>query len=184
MPPGAYADERNCTACGASLQTDFAFCPKCGEVLPDRDEVAEPGVDQELSEFIESANQKLVESGADAAESAFGLGCYIGFMPVAIFVILVFAFGVRNWIVLALIALGVVLIATAVSTILSRRARSATVKANYYREVQPEMEKYMHEHNLTHADVDAAALQALSKDAPLLKLLMFEPTINDLEKGK
>ena len=43
---------------------------------------------QELSELVESANQKLFEAGAKSAEQSFGLGCLVAFLTLSVSVAL------------------------------------------------------------------------------------------------
>jgi hypothetical protein len=171
MASELISTNQNCPSCGAALHTDFAFCPSCGEDISNYDEATAPLEDQELSEFIQSLNQHLSESGSGAAESAFGLGCYIGFIPLAILVILLFLFGVRNWIVLTLVGLLSVLLITGIATLLSRRARAINIDTTYQREVEPQIETYLEKRSITQIEFDAVSRQVLTTNAPLLEYI-------------
>lgn len=171
MPPETRSAERNCPSCGTVLQSEFTFCPTCGETLAGSDEFSGFIDDQDLAEFITSANQHLSESGTNAAESAFGLGCYIGFIPVAFFVVIVFLFGLRNWIIIALVGLGATLVTTGIAALLSRRARTTNIETTYHREVDSQIEIYISKISITRAEFEAAASQVLTEDAPLLECL-------------
>jgi len=162
---------QKCPSCDSALFIDFAYCPSCGEVISNHDESTASIEDQGLSEFIQYLNQQLSETGTGAAESAFGLGCYIGFIPIAILVVLLFLLGLRNWIVLALIGLVSVLVTTGIATILSRRARTININTTYLREVEPQIETYLESKSITRVEFDVVSQQVLTKDAPLLECI-------------
>ncbi len=171
-PPEIQSEERKCPSCGTVLKAEFAFCPSCGETLSESAEFT-GFEDQDLAEFISSANQYLSESGTNAAESAFGLGCYLGFIPVAILILILFLFGLRNWITLALIGLGAVLITTGIAALLSRRARTTNIKTAYYREVEPQIETYLRKNSIPRGDFFTAVRDLLTEDAPLLEYIKY-----------
>ena len=171
MSPETQSAERICPSCGEVLQTEFAFCPTCGETLSASDEITGFIEDHGLAVFIISTNQYLSEAGTNAAESAFGLGCYIGFIPVALFIVIVFLLGLRNWIIIALVGLGAALVTTGIAALLARRARATNVRTTYHREVEPQIETYLSERSITRAEFEAAASEVLTEDAPLLECL-------------
>ena len=172
--PEAMPAKKKCPSCGTSLNTDFAYCPSCGEGIPRHDEFITSIEDQELSEFIQSVNQHLSETGTGAAESAFGLGCYIGFIPVAIMVIVLFLFGVRNWIVLGLVGLVSVLVTTGIATLLSRRARTINIETTYQRVVGPQIETFLEKRSISRVEFNVVARQVLTINAPLLEYVSSE----------
>jgi len=174
MAPESAPDKKKCPSCGSALHTDFAFCPSCGEEIPKHNEFTTSLEDQGLNEFIQSVNQHLSETGTGAAESAFGLGCYIGFIPVAILVVILFLLGVRNWIVLALVALVSVLLTTGIATFLSRRARAVNIETTYQRVVGPQIETYLEKRSITHAEFNVVARQVLTINAPLLEYISYQ----------
>lgn len=183
MPSEVKLAELNCLACGAVLKSDFTFCPKCGEFLTPHEDAAGQDGSLDLVEFVESSNQNLSDVGTHAAESAFGLGCYIGFIPVVLLVILVFALGVRNWIVIALVALVAVLVTAGIAALLSHRARHGSIEATYHRTVEPEIESYLGARALTRSEFDSTARHVLTADAPLLEYVSSLPE-RDRDKGK
>ena len=170
--PEKQPEERECPSCGRVLKSEFAFCPSCGETLSDSSVFA-GFEDQDLAEFITSANQYLSESGTNAAESAFGLGCYLGFIPVVLLLLILFLFGLRNWIILALIGLGAVLIITGIAALLSRRARATNIRTAYYREVEPQIESYLNKTSITRGEFISTVRELLPEDAPLLEYIKY-----------
>jgi hypothetical protein len=169
MSSETQTSELKCSSCGSVLQANFAFCPSCGETLTASDEFTGLMEDRDLAEFITTANQHLAEAGASAAESAFGLGCYIGFIPVALFTVIVFLVGFRNWIIIALVGLGAALVTTGIAALLSRRARETNVRTTYHREVEPQIETYTNERSISHAEFEAAVIEVLTGDDPLVE---------------
>lgn len=166
--------KQKCPSCGNGLHSDFAYCPSCGEAIPKQSEFAPSLEDQDLTEFVQSVNQQLTETGTGAAESAFGLGCYIGFIPVAIMVIVLFLFGVRNWIVLGLVGLVSVLVTTGIATLLSRRARTINIETTYQRVVGPQIETYLEKRSISRVEFNVVARQVLTINAPLLEYVSSE----------
>jgi len=166
--------KQKCPSCGTALHSDFAYCPSCGEAIPKQSEFAPSLEDQDLTEFVQSVNQQLTETGTGAAESAFGLGCYFGFIPVAMLVIILFLFGVRNMIVMALVALVSVLVTTGVATLLSRRARAINIDTTYHRVVEPQIETYLEKRSINCVEFDVVARQVLTTDAPLLEYIPIQ----------
>lgn len=130
--------------------------------------------EEEKNEFIgvvESLNEKLRSSGAGGAESAFGLGCGIGLIPVIGFILLLWVFGVIN-LILGMLLLVVGLLALAgVSILLANLARSNAFKRVYRTEVEPEIIQYLSRQHLSRQDFDSLAFQVLPLDAPLQRFL-------------
>lgn len=160
-----------CPHCGAGLPGDATTCPACGAPL------AVPGGDLPqseragLRELVETSNRDLVEAGANAAESAFGLSCSLGVLLTTILLFVIFLLGERNWIVLAIIALGAALVAAAVSAVLASRAKSATIAGAYQRTVRPNIERHLRSRRLSQPDFDLQAAESLAEDAPLRNYL-------------
>jgi len=169
---------QKCPSCGSAMRADLASCPSCGDAIPKYEEFTASLEDQGLSEFIQSVNQYLSETGAGSAESAFGLGCYIGFIPVALLVIILFLLGVRNWIVLALSGLVSVLATTGIATLLAQRGKATNIETTYHCVIEPQIESYLEKRSMTRDELDAVARQVLTIDAPLL-----EYTSSQRERG-
>ncbi|MGW8249048.1 MAG: hypothetical protein ACWGO1_00270 [Anaerolineales bacterium] len=122
---------------------------------------------EEFVGMVESLNERLRATGAGGAESAFGLGCGIGLLPVVGITLLLWIFGVVN-LILGMMMLVVGLLALAgISILLANLARSNTVKRVYRTEVEPEIVRYLSRQRLSRQDFDTAAYQLLPVDAPL-----------------
>jgi hypothetical protein len=165
-----------CPNCGANLPEGAAFCPTCGTRLayPQPPEAA-PGAD--LGQLVENANQTLFKSGASAAEFAFGAGCFLAMIFIVIMLLVLFLFGLREWTTLAVISLISVLAATLVASFLARRARNATIATTYSKTVQPEIELYLREHQLTRQEFDDQAAELVASDEPLSRYLSPNPSL-------
>jgi hypothetical protein len=136
--------------------------------------------EEEKKEFVgvvESLNEKLRSSGAGGAESAFGLGCGIGLIPVIGVILLLWVFGVVN-LILGMLLLVVGLLALAgVSILLANLARSNAFKRVYRMEVEPEITQYMSRQHLSRQEFDSLAYLVLPLDAPLQRFL--QPIIQE-----
>lgn len=163
------SDQIVCPNCGAALREDYATCPACGAPVSGADSAARRR--EKILNIVGDANQSLVQAGSGAAESAFGLSCSIGTIFGLILLGIIFLLGFRNWIVLAIIAMGVTLVAAGVSVALSGRAKSATIAGTYAREVEPKIENYLHSHRLTRQEFNALAAETLDNNAPLRRYL-------------
>ncbi|HEX9617317.1 MAG TPA: hypothetical protein VGA03_07855 [Anaerolineales bacterium] len=161
-----------CPNCGANVLTQQTSCPACGAPL--YSENLSPEAKQEaMRELVETSNERLVSSGTSAAESAFGIGCSLGGMASLLLLLIVFAFGWRDWTLLAIVALVAILTATGFSAWLANRAKSATIRTTYDREVGPQIERYARENRLTGLEFSALADQIIAEDAPLRSYLTF-----------
>lgn len=126
---------------------------------------------EEFAGLVESLNERLRSSGAGGAESAFGLGCGIGLLPVVGITLLLWIFGVVN-LILGMMMLVVGLLALAgLSIMLANLARSNAVKRVYWAEVEPEIVQYLSQQRLSRQDFDTAACRELPVDAPLQRFL-------------
>lgn len=165
-----------CPNCGARLPEKAAFCPTCGTRLayPDQAEKPESG---SLEQLVEDANQTLLKSGAGAAEYAFGAGCTLAMILIVGLLLVLFLFGLRDWTTLAVFSLIGVLVATLVAALLARRARSATIATTYERTVQPEIDGYLREHQLTRQEFDDRAAELVASGDPLSPYLSPTPPL-------
>lgn len=153
------AEEFNCVRCGAPLQvvageTDF-------QVLP-------------LEEFVLACHQKLAESGTSAAELAFGVGCTLGVLGAGMLMVLIFFLITKIWTVLVVILLILALVSFLISTILATRAREATTRKTFERDVKPQIERYILNHNLNQEEFVEQAAEILPASSPLLTALAGE----------
>ncbi len=124
-----------------------------------------------LTELAESANEKLHKAGASQAELAFGIGCGLGFGPIALIVLVLLIFKVINIILAFMLWLLAALALIGISTILSIQARARKTDRTYREEVQPEIEESLRTLGLDRPAFDRLAGQVLSSDADLRKYL-------------
>lgn len=160
------SDAVNCPNCGATVHASSVACPACGAPLPGR-QASEEARQARLQNFIEESNQALISAGAKAAESAFGLGCWLGSLVSVVLVATLFVLGTRSWIVLALVLSGAALVTTAISVALSTKARAASLAGKYHRDISPEIDAYVKANRHTRQDFDSAVNQSLPEDALL-----------------
>jgi hypothetical protein len=169
MSLNSQSEKVQCPNCGADVRPSSAFCPACGAPLSAVASVSDQR--EKMLALINAANQNLVKAGTGAAESAFGLGCSLGTIAGLLILAIVFLLGAKNWILLAILALGVTLVAAGISAVISSRAKSATIGATYNRDVKPEIDAYMRSSGVTRQEFNALAHAALEKDAPLRRCL-------------
>ncbi len=122
---------------------------------------------QELAGVVELLNEQLRSSGAGGAETAFGIGCGIGLIPVVGITLLLWVFGLIN-LILALFMFVVGMLAlSGISILLANVARSNAFKRVYWTEVEPEILQYLSAQHLSRQEFDTLAHQMLPPDAPL-----------------
>jgi len=173
MSSDSVDNRLQCPNCGASIRPDQSICPACGAPISPSDMASRSR--EKASQMIRDANQNLVQAGAGAAESAFGLGCSLGVLLGLALLALIFILGSRNWILLGLVAIGAALFAAGASAIISARAKSATMAGTYARDVEPEIEKTIQSNRFTRQEFDALANEILDKNAPLRRYLSLPP---------
>jgi ABC-type multidrug transport system fused ATPase/permease subunit len=166
-----------CPTCGANVSPNQSSCPACGAPLSS-ETFASKAKQAELREMVETSNQQMVTSGTNAAESAFGIGCSLGGMVSLVIILIAFILGWRDWTQLAVVALVAILFATGISAILSVRAKSASIRSTYEREVSPMIDRFLRANRLTHLEFSALADQMIEKDAPLRDYLTL-PAVED-----
>jgi hypothetical protein len=159
-----------CPNCGAAVRSGEDACRACGAPLPQREYLAEVRWSG-LRDFIEKSNQSLSVAGTNAAESAFGLGCWLGLLISLLLVGIAFGLGLRNLVILGILFAGTAIVVTSVSVVLSTRAKSATVSGTYRRDVEPGIRSYLHSHRITREEFDGLADEILGEDAPLRKYI-------------
>ena len=130
-----------------------------------------PEQTEALTQLAETANEKLHKAGASQAEMAFGIGCGLGFGPIALIVLILLIFKLINIILAFMLWLLAALALIGVSTILSIQARARKTDRTYYEEVQPEIENTLRTLGLDRPTFDRLARQTLSPDADLQKYL-------------
>jgi hypothetical protein len=173
MSSDSAKDHLQCPNCGANLRPDQSICPACGAPVTPSDIASKSR--EKASQLIRDANQNLVQAGAGAAESAFGLSCSLGVLLGLALLAVIFLLGSRNWILLGLVATGAALFAAGASAIISARAKSATMAGTYGRDIEPEIEKTIQSNLFTRQEFDALAHETLDKNAPLRRYLSLPP---------
>ena len=137
---------------------------------------------QELTRFVGDQNEKLRAAGAESAEQAFGMGCGIGLLPTVIIILVLYVLDVINF-VLVVILLGLALLALAgIVMLLASRARVNASSKAYQTIVEPEIYRFLGEHDLTRQQFDAFTHQLLPEDAPLQAYLSQTGTDNRSEE--
>ena len=165
-----------CPYCGATLSSGQETCPACG--APSIQNSADTHR-KHLEALIESANQDLMKVGSGAAESAFGVGCSLGVLLSVLVWLVIFALGLRNWIVLFILALGMVLAGAGLSAMISLRARSAAVDRMFHATILPQFKQHMEAHRLSSVELRTLADEVLAPDAPLRTFLSALPALDE-----
>lgn len=176
-----------CSYCREFIPAREPECPMCGAPLPDSlpdqtaagDEIRESH-QISLKDLVEKSNQDLVKAGTRAAELAFGIGCTLG-VVVAVILLASLAlitsifFSINNdWTVLAVVTLILALISFLVSSYLSTRARQATTRTFYEREIKPEIDQFLTANSIDRREFFERASEILPEDSPLLASLEFQ----------
>ncbi len=164
-----------CPNCGVEVGSRDT-CPACGAPIAPLLEEPDQTRWDEMSRLIESNNQNLVSAGIRAAESAFGLGCFLGAMMGMVLLVIVFALGSRNWILIGILGMVASIIAVGAAVGISTRAKSATINKAYERSAKHEIERFVLVNHLGRLEFDSLADQVLSKEAPLRKYLRLSNT--------
>lgn len=153
-----------CDYCRGVVPGGETECPRCGAPLPTGSQLS----DLTLEGFVEASHQKLIESGTSAAELAFGVGCTLCVLVALILMVIIFFAFTRVWTSLAVYLLILTLISFLVSSILASRAREATTRKTFQREVEPEIETFTARRGITHDEFIHQAGEILPASSPLL----------------
>ena len=166
-----------CDYCLGMVPAAEVECLRCGAPL----EAGAPDqVSQEmtLAEFVEASHQKLVDTGTSAAELAFGVGCTLGVLVAGMLMVLIFFAFTKTWTVLVVILFILTLISFLVSSILATRARTATTRQTFEREIIPEIEGFIAKHGISHEEFIDQASEILPASSPLLVFSASQTTSN------
>jgi len=156
-----------CSYCFGMVPAEEVECPRCGAPLDGSTQVSD-SQEAALQEFIENSHQKLVDSGTSAAEVAFGVGCTLGFLVGGLLMVIIFFAITKTWTILAVILFILTLISFLVSSLLANRARQATTRTSYEREVKPEIDQFITEYELSQDEFNGQAAEILPADSPML----------------
>ena len=149
-----------CVYCRGIVPAGEVECLRCGAPI----QVTSPGPalqEMSLDDFIVASHQKLVETGTSAAELAFGVGCTLGVLVAGMLMVLIFFIFTKTWTVLAVILFILTLI-------LATRAREATTRKTFEREVKPEIDQYISHRDLSHEEFLDQATEILPASSPLV----------------
>jgi len=126
---------------------------------------------EDLGSLAERLNETLRLGGAGSAEQAFGLGCSIGLAPLLIVVGALFVLKVVNLILALILLIMGFLVIVGVSMLLAQQARANGMRRTYQASVQPDIDQYLAQNQLTRARFDSQVSQLLPQDAPLQAFL-------------
>ncbi|MGW8224532.1 MAG: hypothetical protein ACWGOY_02300 [Anaerolineales bacterium] len=156
-----------CDYCQGMTPTLEGECVRCGAPLAgDQPEITFG--ETSLDDFIVAAHQKLAEAGTSAAELAFGVGCTLAVLVAGMLMVIIFIAFTRTWTILAVILFILTLISFLISSSLANRAREATTRKTYQREVEPEIDQFTILHGISHADFIDRAVEILPARSPVL----------------
>ena len=155
-----------CAYCRGLVPGDEIECLRCGAPL-EAISPASPTHPETLEEFVERSHEKLIKAGTSGAELAFGVGCTLEVIVVAVIILFVFLLFTKTWTTLAVILFILTLISFLISSILAIRAREAATRSTFEREVKPEIEHFTASHELSEAEFRAQAAEFLPEDSPL-----------------
>jgi ABC-type multidrug transport system fused ATPase/permease subunit len=142
-------------------------CPRCGAPLEESTPASDSQEDT-LEEFIESSHEKLVKAGTSAAELAFGVGCTLEVIVAGLLMVIIFLAFTKTWTILAVILFILTLISILISSILANRARDATTRATYQREVKPDIDHFLTTHGLSEDEFNDQIKKILPENSPIL----------------
>jgi hypothetical protein len=158
--------EIQCPQCGSINLNLKGICEVCGAALIIQD-ADNQGEQSSFDEFITQENETLLAAGTKAAESAFGIGCWLGAVLSLILVAILFLTGLRNPIILGLAMVGSLMLTSGISTLFSSRAKTATMAGVYQRDVSPKIEDYLKTHQLSRLEFDEKVKTILDDSSPL-----------------
>jgi hypothetical protein len=165
QPPN-FENKIQCPQRGSNNITAAGVCQDCSAALLLKDE-GNQGKQSSLDEFITQENEVLETAGTKAAESAFGIGCWLGVLISLVLVAILFLSGIRNPIILGLSIIAALMLTSGISTLFSSRAKSATIAGVFQREVSPRIEDYLKTHQLSRLEFDETVKTLLDSAAPL-----------------
>lgn len=176
MQSEAPAPMTQCSNCGADVHAENDVCPACGAPLAE-DRPSESAHREVLLDLIQRSNQELLSAGTKAAESAFGIGCWLG-MLLTLLILAILIGLTRDWILGAIVGFGLLLVVTGVAINLSRRAKAINIAATFKRIVSRDIDASIKTNRFSQEEFSRTADQILDKDAPLRRYI---PIRNDKE---
>jgi len=158
-----------CDYCLGILPAGEVECLRCGAPL-DAGITEHASQEITLDEFVLESHQKLVAAGTSAAELAFGVGCTLGVIVAGMLMVLIFLAFTKTWTILFIILFILTLISFLVSSFLATRAREATTRKTYEREIKPEIDDYASRQGISYDEFIDQAAVILPASSPILTL--------------
>lgn len=122
---------------------------------------------QELSELTSASNERLEQAGAQGAEQAFGLGCALIGLPLALLILALFVLGVFPlitafiaWVMGAMVVLGAI-------TLVSFNAKKRAIGETYRKNVGPDIQAYLNQSQIQEERFNSYVSASLPEGAPL-----------------
>lgn len=126
---------------------------------------------ERLKDFIISLNEKLEETGTSSANQAFNLGCWVGFVPVALIVVVILIATRGEWILALLTALMLTFALAGFANFAAYRARIHSVDRVYQNEVLPQINQILKDFEISRMEFDLFAAKILPPEASFQKYI-------------
>jgi hypothetical protein len=171
MTTGASStrDMIQCEYCRGMVPAGERECIRCGAPLKDG-QLPAPHTDLSLDDFVVTSHQKLTEAGTSAAELAFGVGCTLAVLVAGLLMVIIFFAFTRTWTTLVVILFILTLISILISSILANRAKEATTRKTFQREIKPEIEQFASLKGISQVEFFEQAAEILPTSSPLLAI--------------
>jgi hypothetical protein len=141
------------------------------ENLPLKDEQTEQEALLPLPEWLVEMNQQLASAAASAAEQAFGLGCTVSLVPMTIMMGLAYLLGVRHWVSLFLVAIALLLLATAWASFVAMKAHRNAPRRAWQEILRAETAAGLEARCASSIELEAEAQNILPEEALLRRAL-------------
>jgi hypothetical protein len=128
-----------------------------------------------ISALASSINANLEAEINIASQNAFNLGCFVGILPAAAFILLTYFLTGRSWIGAVISALMMSIGLLIFANLTAAVTRRNTLRRLYHTKARPEIERTLLEMGLTPADFDQIAAEALPSNAVLLEFIPALP---------
>jgi len=126
---------------------------------------------ESLLQLVDILDEELRAAGAGSAENAFGLGCGIGLLPVALVLVLMLLSRRINFVLAILLAVILFIALVGVSTLLAYQARKNAILRRYQQDIEPRITLFCTQQQLTRLQFDTLAASGLPEGAPLQDFL-------------
>ena len=114
-----------------------------------------------LTELIETCQETLDQAEESSANRAFNLGCSVGLIPAALFVLLAYILSKGSWIAAAITSLLMVIMLMGFASLSASIARKNTLQRTYQEKVKPSIEAALAEMGVNRSSLDALADEML-----------------------